>query len=164
MSAIDLHKFQKDTCRSALYDTEISASGQLSLQPSYDGKPPACFLCGGEKATLYSTQGINWSGIRDHLIRLAAHYTEYFASDLLVYFDAIERDLENGEVRPEGYFFGFRELGIDPGKWIQNQYDHSKPTGYYRAIWRVLVSIAKNREVEMSLHRVTYRPYAKEAA
>lgn len=164
MGAIDLLKFQKDSYRSALYDIEINVSGKLSFHQSYNGKPPACLLCGGEKATRYSTQGINWSGIRDHLIRLAAHYTEYFASDLLVYLDAIERDLENGEVRPEGYFFGFRELGIDSGKWIQNQYDHSKPTGYYRAIWRVLVSIAKNREVEMSLHRVTYAPNAKEAA
>ena len=32
---------------------------------------------------------------------------------------------------------------------------------YYRSIWRVLVTIYKNRDVEMSLHRVRYNRHRK---
>ena len=163
MSKVDLRKFVPGSPLS-LYDREVTASGQLQLHRGYEGKSPECHLCGGPTATKFTSDYINWSGIKDHLIRLAAHYTESYASDLLVSFDVIQRDLENDEVNPEGYFFGFRELGIDHGEWIQNQYNHSKPKSYYRAIWRLTISVSDDKSVEMSLHKVDYRPHVKEAA
>ena len=159
-SEIDLLKFQK-SLHSSMYDKEITVWGTLYPHQTYNGKQSICFSCGGGKTTKYSTQCINWSSIRDHLIRLAAHHTEYYASDLMYYLESIQHDLGNGEVKPEGYFFGFRDSGIDPGDFIIQQYKHSNSSNYYRAIWRVMITISQNKDVNMVLHRVEYNPYRK---
>ena len=130
---IDLRKFEKAD-RLSIFDEEVTACGTLVYNAINTNLRSTCKDSGEINTPKYITFGINWSHIQDHLIRLSAHYTEKFATDMLVGLEVIQRDLESGEIRPEGYFFGFRELGVDHGEWIQNNYNHSKPTSYYRAI------------------------------
>ena len=158
MENIDLAKFQK-SLHSTMYDKEITVYGSLKPLQIHKGNQSICFSCGHENTAKYTTKYLNWSDIQDHLIRLAAHYTDYYASDLLYYLESIQHDLENGEVKPEGYFFGFRDSGIDPGEVVIKQYKHSISSKYYRAIWRVMITIDQNMDVNMALHRVDYNPY-----
>ena len=162
---VDLRKFVKAEHHS-IYDREITASGTLAIRPpEMCSGWSTCNFCGNGGSSIYSTFGINWGGIRDHLIRLAAHFTENHASDLLYDLATVERDLNRGVAKPEGYFFGFRPHGVDGNGFVALRYEPKNPNREYRAIWRLTVTIDKSygaemsRNVEMSLHRVRYNPY-----
>ena len=160
MNSIDMFRFEKAE-PIAFFDKEVTACGDLYPHHAAYGKLPTCSSCGSETKTKYSTQCVNWSGIRDHLIRLTAHFTDFYASDLLYQLDTIQRDLENGEVKPEGYFFGFRSMGVHFGDYIALAKDHRELENTYRAIWRLTIDISSNKHVEMSLHRVSYNAWGR---
>ena len=157
----DLRKFEKAK-RHSIYDKEIAVSGHLALLEHGKVNQNLCQFCCRDEKAMYSTFGINWGRIRDHLIRLAAHYTEHYASDILYDLATIERNLSEGKANPEGYFFGFRSHGIDGNGYVAIKHDDAKHLGdfgEYRAIWRVMVDIASDLHVEMSLHRVEYNQH-----
>ena len=147
MNAIDIRKFVKCDNHLGLFNKELTVSGYLYPETN------------NTHHRKFSTTCINWSDITDYLIRLTAHYTDSYASDLLFSLKSIEQDLENGEVAPHGYFFGFHECGVDPNEFVLMRYNHDKSREYYRAIWRVLITISDKRYVNMSLHKVEYKRY-----
>ena len=159
MTKVDLNKFTKSNHQSVL-DREVTASGWLQYPHiPYDRETPCC-AC-GRKIPLerkYTAFYINWCNIRDHLIRLTAHYTDSYGSDMLYTIETIQHDLEKGEVIPHGYYLGFRENGVDHDTYITSKYENDLKE--YRAIWRILITISDKKEVEMSLHRVVYSPFA----
>ena len=106
-----------------------------------------------------SSQYLNWSDIRDKLIRLAAKYTDYYASDLLYGINEIQEHLDSKIYMPE-YFFAFRENGVDSAHSLQNCTENELELRF-RAIWRITANKIEHDGIEMSLHKVNYNPYRK---
>lgn len=74
----------------------------------------------------YSKEGrwnINYSGILSDLICKAGRYCKHYASDLFIDWKEIENSLDNADYKGDTYLFGFREMGVDHGAWIQCKLD-----------------------------------------
>lgn len=112
----------------------------------------------------YNRISINWSDIQDRLIRLAAKYTDFYASDVLISINHIQQQIDSGEFSPV-YMFGFRESGVDHMEYVLNV-NEDAINHEYRAIWRLTVDNERANglnSVTMSLHKVWYNPYGKVA-
>ncbi len=99
---------------------------------------------------------INWSDIRDKLIRLAAKNTEQYASDVIYGIAEVEKALsENPE--SGSWYFGFRECGVDYEDYIREAHPHTV-NHYYRCIWQLDLKSDPQRckEKTLRLYRVKY--------
>lgn len=106
---------------------------------------------------------LNWSDIRDKLIRLTAKYTDFYASDVLISINSIQQFLD--AIQTHGaWYFGFREGGVDHGSFITPKYEYEL-NREYRAIWRLTLYKVEDgytdNAIEMSLCKVWYNPYKK---
>lgn len=106
---------------------------------------------------------INWSDIRDKLIRLTAKYTDFYASDVLISINSIKQCLDALQTHGS-WHFGFRESGVDHDNFITQKYEYEL-SREYRAIWRLTLEKVEDgycgNALEMSLHKVWYNPYKK---
>jgi len=98
---------------------------------------------------------INWSDIKDKLIRLTAKLTERYASDILYDIKGIEDDLTSGNIQNKTYLIGFRENGVDGEDWICECSPEELPSRY-RTIWQVLTEVDDKDNIKMVLQRVRY--------
>ena len=108
---------------------------------------------------------LNWSDIRDKAIRLAAKYTDSYASDILYALEAVEAALNSKE--KEGlWFLGFRENGVDHNEYIEHT-DEATVELYYRSVWCIKLETVTKYDfpyVRMSIYKVDYYPWRKAAA
>lgn len=84
--------------------------------------------------------GQNISSVNDFLIRLASHYTDSYASDIVIHINSIERQLESeGFQNPHIWYFGFYKSGVQR----EDAYEEFKKldTRSYRAIYKFALEI-----------------------
>lgn len=110
---------------------------------------------------------INWSGIQDNLIRLAAKYTDAYASDIIIDINAIQDKITNYDIEENGgdslsRLIGFRENGVDHTEYVLSKDANELKNNHYRSIWRL--DIKRHAEyhdsIQMSLYKVSY--YSKQ--
>ena len=135
--------------RKTLYDRVIEATGRVTTS----GKVDDC---------------INYSSILTKLIQVAGRLVDRYASDLLISWNSVLRDLEfacgevckaqnDTEVYQNHHLFGFREMGVDHTTAVLARYNNGGPGYYgrdYRELWRLNYSVAGTGEVKMSLFKV----------
>ena len=77
--------------------------------------------CEGAWSHSFYTNGrfeINYSSILTKLIQTAGRICKYYASDLFIDWNAIERELTNAEYEGGKFLFGFRESGVDGNAFV----------------------------------------------
>lgn len=96
---------------------------------------------------------INWSEIKDKLIRLAAKYTDSYASDILIDITSVENNLT-----PQSRMFGFRENGVDHNSYVACAYKNYSQSLYcYRSIWKLDITTDGSGRCEMKFYEVRLR-------
>ena len=86
--------------------------------------------------------GQNISSVNDFLIRAAAHYTDSYASDIVIHINSIERQLEaEGFQNPHTWYFGFYKSGVQR----EDTFDGFKKldTRKYRAVFTFTLEIVE---------------------
>ena len=105
---------------------------------------------------------INWSAIKDKLIRLAAKYTDDYASDIIIDINSVQKDID-GYGRESGnktWLFGFRECGVDHTEYVLST-DERELDSRYRSIWRL--DLVRDEEyiellyISLRFYKVSYR-------
>jgi len=139
---VDLRKFTEYS----YIDKDITANGTVNPYVANIG---------------YGRTNINISRIVDKLIRLAAKYTDRYASDVLIDIQNIIKTLEDGSIDTHDHFFGFRESGVDHNGFIESRYE-DELCAEYRSMWRLRTE-REGDEVRMALRRVRYHSPAKVA-
>lgn len=92
---------------------------------------------------------INYSSILTKLIQEAGRWCEYYASDLFITWNRIDKKLGNGSMSTESFVFGFRKDGVDHKEWYEL---HRNDVGRYRAVWFLDVTV-NDGKIEMVLHK-----------
>lgn len=120
----------------------------------------------GDELEFSDNIDINYSNILTKLIQLAGRYCESYASDLFIYWNAIDARLRDGSIESGSHLFGFREMGVDHNSFIFSRADEShRYFEYaYRAIWRLDIEVHVDpdywwhkgrKKVLMNLYRVS---------
>jgi hypothetical protein len=117
----------------------------------------------------------NWSSIQDKLIRLAAKYTDNYASDIIIDIGMIQKFIDEKyklledinaerfrqpvvkEIFNTFYLFGFRESGVDHNSYIENRTPQELKSTY-RSIWKMdfIKGEYENGVPVMQLYQVYY--------
>ena len=105
---------------------------------------------------------INYSDIVDKLIRLAAKYTDSYASDVIIDVNIVAKDIDNAGngIIKGSYLFGFREHGVDHAEYVLNN-EERELSSRYRCIWRLDVNRREKyrNDIVMRFYRVEYTNY-----
>lgn len=100
--------------------------------------------------------GENLSYINDYLIRLAAHYTDAYASDIIIDINDIEKQLREEHFKEEHlWYFGFYKNGVQ----LTTSYNEltKSNTRSFRAIYTYTLEIVGNcgfKEPQITIVRV----------
>lgn len=107
-----------------------------------------------EKGAFYREKGswrINYGSILSKLIQEAGRWCEYYASNLFILWNAIDKKLEDGTIETESFVFAFGDRGVDSESGYKLHQDMND-RNYYRAVWFLDVVVNED-EIEMVLHK-----------
>ena len=100
--------------------------------------------------------GENLSFINDYLIRLAAHYTDCYASDIIYHINSIEEQLQKEHFQEmHNWFICFYKSGIQREENLETV--KKAGTRVYRAVYSYTVKIVGNcgfKEPQITIERV----------
>ena len=97
----------------------------------------------GYFSTYSQKYDINMSSILTKLIQEAGRWCEFYASDLFIDWEAVERGIKSSsEDRAEfsaSYLFGFRQNGVDHDRYVFTRFNNEgySANSTYRSLWRL---------------------------
>lgn len=106
----------------------------------------------GDRDSINGCWNINTSTILTKLIFVAGRFTEWFASDLFIWWNTIDKKLDNGTMETESFLFGFYDSGVNSAKDVIRKYTNNNVD--YRAIYRLDFEVNGN-DIKATLGRVS---------
>lgn len=97
---------------------------------------------------------VNTSGILSRLIQEAGRFCEYYASDLFIDWQRVEKTVETiADGESKVFLFGFRQSGVDHDSFILSHFCGGGDESHYRSMWRLDIEAIAD-EINMTLGRV----------
>ena len=98
---------------------------------------------------------INYSSVLTRLIQETGRWCEYYASDLFIWWDAVNRYLENrpGTNEEKTFVFGMYKSGVDNAESAVCKLKNTSLDNAYRAVWCLDVQEKEDGNMWMTLYK-----------